>query len=73
MFIHIYRPHNTPQMDTQFTGPFDTQEEAYDYHCSLPALGIYIEATEGFVGEGIKTFTKLVSPNDRVEAPLPTV
>jgi len=73
MYIHIYRPHNTAQLETQYVGPFPDFDAAYEYHCSLPALGIYIEATEGFIGEGVKTFHELVPPNDRAEASLPQV
>lgn len=73
MYIHIYRPHNTLKLETKYVGPFATFDEAYEYHCSLPALGIYIEADEGPIGEGVKNFVELVSPDDSAQAPLPQV
>ena len=41
MYIHVYRPHNaSTTTDTQYVGPFATFEDVYEYHCSLPALGV---------------------------------
>jgi hypothetical protein len=62
MYVHIFRPHNTAQLETQYVGPFATFEDVYEYHCSLPALGVYIEAEDGFIGEGVKTWHELTPP-----------
>jgi len=43
MYIVIYRRHNQLNVDTQYIGPFMTEERAYDALCELPALGIYKE------------------------------
>lgn len=38
--IVIFREHGRLHMETQYIGPFDTFEDAYEYLCQLPALGI---------------------------------
>lgn len=37
--IVIYRPHGRLNIETKYYGPFDDFDTAYDYLCSLPALG----------------------------------
>ena len=41
MHIVIYRPHNQLHCDTKFYGPFPSFGAAYDFLCTLPALGTY--------------------------------
>lgn len=40
MFIVIFRPHNELNCTTRHIGPFSLNA-AYDYLCSLPALGVH--------------------------------
>lgn len=38
-YLVIYRPHNQLNCDTQYIGPFESHDDAYDYLCELPAIG----------------------------------
>lgn len=40
MHIVIYREHGKLNCETSYVGPFVYAEDAYEYACSLPALGI---------------------------------
>lgn len=40
VFITIYRPHGALHCDTKHFGPFPSDAAAYDFLCTLPALGI---------------------------------
>ncbi len=40
-FIIVYREHNKLNIDTKYYGTFKTYGEAYDYLCTLPAIGAY--------------------------------
>lgn len=64
MHIVIYRPHGKLQLDTVYYGPFNSFDEAYEFLCSLPALGYQITQEEQD-RSGCKYLAKLVSPDDR--------
>lgn len=59
MFIVIYRAHGQLNMETAHIGPFSTHEEAYDYLCMLPALGICPEGEN----VGCKYTKELIVPD----------
>lgn len=58
MHIVIFRMHGQLQLETMHIGPFTTHEEAYDYLCELPALGICPEGQES----GCKYIAELFQP-----------
>lgn len=68
MYIVIYRPHNELNLNTQYFGPFTSDEDAYDFLCTLPALGIHQPSTN-MDNPGVKYTQRLVSP----ESQWPTV
>lgn len=39
--IVVYRANGEMQCETKFYGPFVNHDEAYDFLCTLPAVGIY--------------------------------
>lgn len=41
MYIVIYHEHNKLNLDTKYYGPFEDEGAAYDFLCTLPALGAY--------------------------------
>ena len=66
MWIVIYRPHNKFIMDTQYHGPFEDHADAYDFMCTLPALGIPNAEPDYAAGEtdntGVKYCQELTAP-----------
>lgn len=63
MFIVVYRPHNALQCETQYIGPFATDDDAYDHLCSMPALGIHMGPSEdGVIDEPGVKFTQQLTP-----------
>lgn len=64
-FIVIYRPHGALNCETQHIGPFPSHDEAYEYLCKLPAIGI----NYGGENPGVKYVEELIAP----EQPNPTV
>ena len=62
MFIVIYRPHNMLNCETQHVGPFADHNSAYDFACTLPALGIYREDGE-LNNPGVKYVEPLKRPS----------
>lgn len=65
MFVVVYRPHNTLQIETKFIGPFTAYADAYDALCLLPALGEYAEAIEGgVIGPGVRFIQELTPLDD---------
>lgn len=42
-YIVIYRKHGELNIDTKYYGPFNSHEDAYEYLCLLPALGMFKE------------------------------
>lgn len=59
MFIVIYRPHGVLHIETKHFGPFTTHEAAYDYLCSLPAIGQAEDGEE----DGCKYTEELENPD----------
>ena len=41
--IVVYRKHGDLQCETKFYGPFSNHDEAYDFLCTLPAVGAYAD------------------------------
>lgn len=67
MFIVIYRPHNKLNLETQYHGPFLSHDDAYDFLCGLPALGIQDQDPEIVTpNPGVKFIQSLIAPQ-RVE------
>lgn len=57
--IVIFRLHGQLQMETQYFGPFEDFDSAYEYLCALPALGICPEGQES----GCKYIKELTVPD----------
>lgn len=62
-YLVIYRPHNKFNFETQYFGPFDDHDDAYEYLCSLPAIGAYIAPEEGVISVGCKHIEELTTPS----------
>lgn len=56
MFIVIYKPHGSLNMETRHIGPFKEYDEAYEYLCKLPAIGY---PPEGIRDDGFKYIAAL--------------
>ena len=63
MHIVIFRENGKLNMETAYIGPFDTFEDAYEYLCELPAIGICPEGEN----PGVKFIHELAKP-DRLSA-----
>lgn len=50
MWIVIYREHGQLNLYTKFFGPFKDEDEAYEFLCTLPAIGHQTEEHEGRSG-----------------------
>lgn len=61
MFIVVYREHNKMHLDTQYHGPFGDWGDAYEYICTLPALGIFEPECEDSL-RGVKWVQELMQP-----------
>ena len=62
MFIVVYRPHNVLGLDTKYFGPFTEWGAAYEYLCTLPALGICEEVDNVPYEPGYKFIQELITP-----------
>lgn len=62
--IVIYRPHGKLNIETKFYGPFDDYDAAYDFLCTLPAIG-YQFTQEEIDNPGCKYTAQLEEPGDR--------
>ena len=63
MWIVVYRPHNALNIETQFYGPFVGHDAAYDFLCTLPALGWHqVDADTAVDNPGVKYCQELESP-----------
>jgi len=58
MHIVIYREHGKLMCETACIGPFDDFGDAYEYLCTLPALGTCPEGENA----GVKFVQELVAP-----------
>lgn len=58
MHIVIYREHGKLNCETAYVGPFADAETAYEFACSLPALGICPEGEN----PGVK-YTQQLTPS----------
>lgn len=61
MYIIIYRLHGQLHIDTQYIGTFPDFDSAYDYFCTLPAIGA-TTTHEEHLRPGIKTIEELQPP-----------
>ena len=57
-YIIVYRQHGQLNCETQFIGPFDDFEAAYEHFCTMPALGV----CEGGLDSGVKYIKELTKP-----------
>ena len=59
--IVVYRANGEMNIETKFYGPFADHDEAYEFLCTLPAVGIYNE--EEHEGQhGCKYTQVLIAP-----------
>lgn len=61
--IVIYRAHGQLAIETKHYGPFDDHDDAYDFLCTLPAVGIALTDEEKD-NPGCKYTAQLFSPED---------
>jgi hypothetical protein len=59
MHIVLFREHGKLNLETAYIGPFDTFEDAHEYLCELPALGICPKGEN----HGVKFIHELQAPD----------